>query len=227
MPSDAGRDERAMPSPSGRSCAPRSSPRCWSRRPAGARPTAGRCATPRPSRPRPPRPHRRGGRRLGVRRGRVVDHRGRRDRPAAGAPSSAIPDGGEIPARYTCRGEDVSPPLLWTGVPSGTVELAVVVRDVDAEGFVHWVVAGLPPISVAWPTRPCRPRRCRRPTTSDGPAGPARARPRAPTSTSSGSTRSVSRRVSWPASPAPTPRPGWRRLPRRGRPILSARATAG
>ena len=59
--------------------------------------------------------------------------------------SSAIPDGGEIPARYTCRGEDVSPPLLWTGVPAGTVELAVVVRDVDAEGFVHWVVAGLPP----------------------------------------------------------------------------------
>ena len=59
--------------------------------------------------------------------------------------SSAIPDGGDIPVRYTCRGEDVSPPLLWTGVPAGTVELAVVVRDVDAEGFVHWVVAGLPP----------------------------------------------------------------------------------
>jgi Raf kinase inhibitor-like YbhB/YbcL family protein len=59
--------------------------------------------------------------------------------------SSAIEEGGVVPARYTCRGEDVSPPLLWTGVPAGTVELAVVVRDVDAEGFVHWVVAGLPP----------------------------------------------------------------------------------
>jgi Raf kinase inhibitor-like YbhB/YbcL family protein len=58
--------------------------------------------------------------------------------------SSAVTDGGELPARYTCRGEDVSPPLLWTGVPAGTAELAVVVRDVDAEGFVHWVVAGMP-----------------------------------------------------------------------------------
>jgi len=59
--------------------------------------------------------------------------------------SSAIPEGGEVPARYTCRADDVSPPLLWTGVPAGTVEVALVVRDVDAEGFVHWVIAGLPP----------------------------------------------------------------------------------
>ena len=58
--------------------------------------------------------------------------------------SSAIADGGEVPARYTCRGEDLSPPLLWTDVPAGTVEVALVVRDVDAEGFVHWVLAGLP-----------------------------------------------------------------------------------
>jgi Raf kinase inhibitor-like YbhB/YbcL family protein len=59
--------------------------------------------------------------------------------------SSAIPEVGEVPARYTCRADDVSPPLLWTGVPPGTVELALVVRDIDAEGFVHWVVAGLSP----------------------------------------------------------------------------------
>ncbi len=59
--------------------------------------------------------------------------------------SSAIADNGVVPARYTCRAEDVSPPLLWQGVPAGTVELAVVVRDVDAEGFVHWAIAGLPP----------------------------------------------------------------------------------
>ena len=59
--------------------------------------------------------------------------------------SSAVADGGELPARYTCMGDDVSPPLLWTSVPAGTVELALVVRDVDAEGFVHWVVAGLAP----------------------------------------------------------------------------------
>jgi Raf kinase inhibitor-like YbhB/YbcL family protein len=58
--------------------------------------------------------------------------------------SSAIPAGGEIPLDHTCRGADVSPPLLWTGVPAGTAELAVVVRDMSAEGFVHWVIAGIP-----------------------------------------------------------------------------------
>jgi hypothetical protein len=59
--------------------------------------------------------------------------------------SSAIAAEGVVPARFTCRADDVSPPLLWQGVPAGTVEVALVVRDVDAEGFVHWVIAGLPP----------------------------------------------------------------------------------
>src|SRR5262245_3704157 len=61
--------------------------------------------------------------------------------------SPAFSDGGAIPATYTCRGADVSPPLSWTGVPAGTVELALVMRDIDpqAEGFVHWVVAGMAP----------------------------------------------------------------------------------
>jgi hypothetical protein len=59
--------------------------------------------------------------------------------------SSAFVDGGPIPADYTCRGADRSPPLLWTGVPTGTAEIALVVRDVDVGGFVHWVIAGMPP----------------------------------------------------------------------------------
>lgn len=59
--------------------------------------------------------------------------------------SSAFEDGGAIPVDHTCWGADVSPPLLWTGVPADTAELAVVVRDLDASGFVHWVVSGLPP----------------------------------------------------------------------------------
>ena len=57
--------------------------------------------------------------------------------------SATLAEGGEFPVDNTCRGRDVSPPLQWTGVPSGTVELAVVVRDVDAGGSVHWVIAGL------------------------------------------------------------------------------------
>jgi Raf kinase inhibitor-like YbhB/YbcL family protein len=59
--------------------------------------------------------------------------------------SPVIAEGGEIPDDFTCRGAEVSPPLGWTPAPAGTVELAVVVRDVDTEGFVHWVVAGLSP----------------------------------------------------------------------------------
>lgn len=59
--------------------------------------------------------------------------------------SPAFEDGGTIPVEYTCRGADVSPPLAWTGVPPETAEIAVVVRDLDAGGFVHWVIAGLPP----------------------------------------------------------------------------------
>ena len=59
--------------------------------------------------------------------------------------SSAFGDGQPIPPENTCVGEDVSPPLAWTGVPAGTAELALVVRDPDADGFIHWVIAGLPP----------------------------------------------------------------------------------
>jgi Raf kinase inhibitor-like YbhB/YbcL family protein len=55
------------------------------------------------------------------------------------APDAAIPD------RYTCKGMDASPDLAWTNVPAGTVELALVVDDPDANGFVHWVVAGIDP----------------------------------------------------------------------------------
>jgi Raf kinase inhibitor-like YbhB/YbcL family protein len=60
--------------------------------------------------------------------------------------SPAFADGAEIPVDYTCRGAGRSPALQWTGVPSGTAEIAVVVRDIDFNnGFVHWVIAGIPP----------------------------------------------------------------------------------
>lgn len=65
--------------------------------------------------------------------------------------STAFGDGGEIPRRYTCDGDDVSPPLSFAGVPSGTRELALLVEDPDAPGgtFVHWVAWGIDPTKPA------------------------------------------------------------------------------
>jgi Raf kinase inhibitor-like YbhB/YbcL family protein len=58
---------------------------------------------------------------------------------------------GEIPARHTCEGADVSPALSWSGLPEGTQSLAIVVDDPDAPDprapkmiWVHWVLYGLP-----------------------------------------------------------------------------------
>ncbi|HUH12110.1 MAG TPA: YbhB/YbcL family Raf kinase inhibitor-like protein, partial [Longimicrobiales bacterium] len=53
--------------------------------------------------------------------------------------------------RYTCEGEDLSPPLAWRGAPAGTKSLALIVDDPDAPDpeapkmtYVHWVLYGLP-----------------------------------------------------------------------------------
>ncbi len=58
---------------------------------------------------------------------------------------------GEIPKRHTCAGEDVSPPLAWTGAPAGTKSFVLVVDDPDAPDpaapkvvWVHWVLYDLP-----------------------------------------------------------------------------------
>lgn len=53
-----------------------------------------------------------------------------------------------IPVRYTCEGENISPPLSWNGVPEEAETLALVVDDPDAPSgmFTHWVVYNLPVI---------------------------------------------------------------------------------
>ena len=43
--------------------------------------------------------------------------------------SSAFTEGGNIPRRHTCDSEDLSPPLSWSGIPAGTVSLALIVDD--------------------------------------------------------------------------------------------------
>ncbi|RKY25413.1 MAG: YbhB/YbcL family Raf kinase inhibitor-like protein [Planctomycetota bacterium] len=60
--------------------------------------------------------------------------------------SSAFEDGGMIPAKYTCDGEDISPPLRWDVVPEGTQSIALICDDPDAPvgTFVHWVLFNLP-----------------------------------------------------------------------------------
>jgi Raf kinase inhibitor-like YbhB/YbcL family protein len=54
--------------------------------------------------------------------------------------------GGPIPRRYTCDGNNVSPPLRWTAPPGGTRGFALRLDDPDAPGgtFTHWTLWGLP-----------------------------------------------------------------------------------
>jgi Raf kinase inhibitor-like YbhB/YbcL family protein len=66
--------------------------------------------------------------------------------------SSAFAAGGAIPAKYTCDGDDTSPPLEWSGVPDRAMSLALIVDDPDApdpaapkKRWVHWVLFNIPP----------------------------------------------------------------------------------
>src|SRR5919109_263748 len=66
--------------------------------------------------------------------------------------SAAFKHGDKIPSKFTCEGEDVSPPLSFTGIPDGTKSLALIVDDPDAPDpkapkrtWVHWVLYNLPP----------------------------------------------------------------------------------
>lgn len=63
--------------------------------------------------------------------------------------SSAFKEGDRIPAKYTCQGQDVSPPLAWGEPPAGTQSVALIVDDPDAPGgvFTHWVLFNIPPDS--------------------------------------------------------------------------------
>lgn len=60
--------------------------------------------------------------------------------------SSAFGNGEAIPVRYTCDGENVSPPLKWSNVPQGTKSFAIVNDDPDAPmgTWVHWVIYNIP-----------------------------------------------------------------------------------
>ncbi|HYD50089.1 MAG TPA: YbhB/YbcL family Raf kinase inhibitor-like protein [Terriglobales bacterium] len=65
--------------------------------------------------------------------------------------STSFRPNGEIPQRYTCEGDDVSPPLAWNEVPAGAKSLALIVDDPDAPDpdapkmtWVHWILYNIP-----------------------------------------------------------------------------------
>jgi len=63
--------------------------------------------------------------------------------------SPAFTQGQAIPKRYSRYGDDVSPPLAWSGIPDGTREIVLICDDPDAPvgTWVHWVVYGIPATS--------------------------------------------------------------------------------
>lgn len=68
--------------------------------------------------------------------------------------SPAFKPGAPMPSRLTCEGDDRSPPLVWSGAPSGTKSLALILDDPDAPDprapkrvWVHWIVFNIDPKS--------------------------------------------------------------------------------
>lgn len=66
--------------------------------------------------------------------------------------SPAFEHNSDMPAKYTCQGEDISPPLRISGIPQGTKTMALIVDDPDAPDpaapkmtWDHWVVWNIPP----------------------------------------------------------------------------------
>jgi Raf kinase inhibitor-like YbhB/YbcL family protein len=60
--------------------------------------------------------------------------------------SSAFEPGQPIPAKYSCQGDDISPPLKWDGAPANAKSFALICDDPDAPGgtWVHWVIYNVP-----------------------------------------------------------------------------------
>jgi Raf kinase inhibitor-like YbhB/YbcL family protein len=60
--------------------------------------------------------------------------------------SPAFGAGAAVPIEFTADGEDIAPPLCWSGAPEGTKSFALLVEDPDAfsKTWVHWIVTGIP-----------------------------------------------------------------------------------
>jgi Raf kinase inhibitor-like YbhB/YbcL family protein len=64
--------------------------------------------------------------------------------------STAFSDQGEIPAKYTCDGDNTNPPLSVNSIPEGTQSLVLIVDDPDAPAGVwnHWIVWNISPTTL-------------------------------------------------------------------------------
>jgi Raf kinase inhibitor-like YbhB/YbcL family protein len=71
------------------------------------------------------------------------------DKPRLFVSSPAFADSGAIPRRFTCSGEDASPPLTWRRIPADAKTLVLIVYDPDAQSgiFTHWIVYNMNPNS--------------------------------------------------------------------------------
>ena len=64
--------------------------------------------------------------------------------------TTAWADGGQIPAKYTQAGDQVSPPLSWSNVPDGVTSFVLIAHDVDAaagngtDDILHWMLWNIP-----------------------------------------------------------------------------------
>ena len=60
--------------------------------------------------------------------------------------TTSFQKGADIPAKYTCKGPDLSPDLAWVAAPEGTKSLALIVDDPDAPAgtWVHWITYNIP-----------------------------------------------------------------------------------
>ena len=67
--------------------------------------------------------------------------------------TTAFPESGLIPKKYTCDGTDVSPALSWNTPPEGTQSFALIADDPDAPvgTWTHWVIWNIPAKTMALP----------------------------------------------------------------------------
>lgn len=58
--------------------------------------------------------------------------------------SNAFTDENDIPQNYTANGQNISPPLSWSGTPANTKSFTVICEDLDASSFTHWIIFNIP-----------------------------------------------------------------------------------